>query len=69
MLTIFPFLVAIPIIKIIIVLAIIGGLLYVVNRVIPMPAWMRTVINVIVAIVVILWLLNVFGVGNMTLNV
>ncbi len=48
----------------VIVLVIIGVLLYVVNTVIPMVSWVKTVINVIVALAVCLWLLELLGVSG-----
>lgn len=51
-------------ISVIITLVLIGVLLYVVDRFIPMDAGIRTVIRVVVLIGVILWLLQVFGVAT-----
>jgi hypothetical protein len=48
-------------IHIIIVLIMIGVLLYLVNAVIPMDGKIKTIVNVIVVIAVILWLCEVFG--------
>ena len=45
----------------IIVLALIGLLLWVVNAHIPMDPKIKTIINVVALIVVILWLLSAFG--------
>lgn len=50
-----------PIIPMILILVLIGVLLYFVNMVIPMVPWMKTLINVVVALLVILWLLSLFG--------
>ena len=49
------------IIGLIITLAIIGFVLWLVNTYIPMDGKIKQVINVIVLIVVVLWLLSVFG--------
>jgi hypothetical protein len=51
-----------PLINVIIVLIIVGVLLWMVNRYIPMDQKIKTILNVVVVIVVVLWLLNVFGV-------
>jgi len=51
-------------ITILVVLIIVGVILYLVNQVIPMPDWVRIVINVIAALFVILWLLQVVGVDT-----
>ena len=48
-------------ISLIVMLIIIGVLLYLVNTLIPMDAKIKTIINVVVVIIVLLWLLQVFG--------
>ena len=48
-------------IHLIVILALIGVLLYVVNVYIPMDAKIKQILNIVVVIVVILWLLTVFG--------
>ena len=48
-------------ISLIVMLIIIGVLLYLVNTLIPMDAKIKTIINVVVVINVLLWLLQVFG--------
>lgn len=48
-------------IHVVIVLIIIGVLLWLINRFIPMAGSIKTILNVVVVIVVILWLLQVFG--------
>ena len=48
-------------IGLIVVLAVVGVLLWLVNTQVPMVAWMKTLINVLAIIIVCLWLLNVFG--------
>lgn len=50
-----------PLIHIIIVLIVIGVLLWLINRFIPMAGSIKTILNAVVVIVVILWLLEVFG--------
>ena len=54
-------------ISILIVLIIIGVVLYLVNTYIPMAAPIKTVINVVVVIALCLWLLNGFGLTNITI--
>jgi len=52
-------------IALIVWLVIVGVCLYIVNTVVPMPEWIKTVINVIVALAVVLWLLeHVAGVST-----
>ena len=48
-------------INLIVVLIVVGLLLWLVNRYIPMEARIKSILNVVVIIAVILWLLNVFG--------
>jgi hypothetical protein len=51
-----------PIIQIIVLLIVVGVLLWLVNNYIPMDAKIKTIINVVVVILVVLWLLQVFGI-------
>ena len=46
---------------IIIGLIVIGVLLYLVNAYVPMDPKIKTILNAVVIICVVLWLLNVFG--------
>lgn len=50
------------IIAVIVLLIVIGVLLWLVNTRIPMDATIKTIINVVVVILVIVWLLKVFGI-------
>jgi type IV secretory pathway TrbD component len=47
--------------QIIISLIVVGVLLWAVNSFIPMDAKIKSLLNVIVIVVVLLWLLSVFG--------
>jgi len=49
-------------IHLIIVLVVVGLILWMINRYIPMEARIKSILNVVVIIVVILWLLSVFGI-------
>lgn len=51
-----------PLIQLLEILVVVGVLLWVVNRFIPMQASIKTIMNGVVVIAVVLWLLNVFGV-------
>ena len=51
-----------PLLQIVVVLIVVGLLLWLVNRFIPMQGSIKNILNVVVVIVVILWLLDVFGV-------
>lgn len=48
-------------IQILLVLIIIGVILSLINRFIPMAASIKSILNAVVVIAVIIWLLNVFG--------
>lgn len=50
-----------PLIQVVIVLIVVGVLLWVVNRFIPMQGTIKSILNGVVVIAVVLWLLNVFG--------
>jgi hypothetical protein len=50
-----------PLIQIFIVLIVVGVLLWLVNRFIPMAGSIKSILNAVVVIVVVVWLLNIFG--------
>jgi hypothetical protein len=47
--------------SILVVLVVVGVILFLINNVVPMVAWMKQVINVLAALFVFLYLLQVFG--------
>ena len=49
-------------IQLLIVLVVIGVILWLINRYIPMQDSIRKILNVVVVIIVILWLLSAFGI-------
>ncbi|HLW97721.1 MAG TPA: Thivi_2564 family membrane protein [Candidatus Acidoferrales bacterium] len=51
-----------PLVQLALVLIVVGVLLWLVNRYIPMQGTIKSLLNAVVVIVVVLWLLNVFGV-------
>ena len=51
-----------PLLQIIIVLVVVGVILFLINNYIPMDATIKRILNIVVVIVVILWILRVFGV-------
>jgi uncharacterized membrane protein YGL010W len=51
-----------PILTILIVLIVAGVLLYIVNNYIPMDHKIKNILNAVVVLVVIGWLLKIFGV-------
>jgi hypothetical protein len=50
-----------PLIQVILVLIVVGVLLWLINRFIPMAGSIKSILNAVVVIAVVLWLLNVFG--------
>jgi hypothetical protein len=50
-----------PLLQILTVLVVVGVLLWLVNRFIPMQGTIKSILNAVVVIAVVLWLLNVFG--------
>ena len=50
-----------PLIHVVIVLVVVGVILWLVNNYIPMAGSIKTILNAVVIIVVVLWLLSVFG--------
>ena len=56
-------------ITIVITLVVVGILLWLVNTYIPMDGKIKKILNIVVIVVVVFWLLNVFGVWNYVRNV
>jgi hypothetical protein len=50
-----------PLIQILLALIVVGVLLWLVNRFIPMQGSIKSILNAVVVIGVVLWLLDVFG--------
>jgi hypothetical protein len=50
-----------PLLQIVLTLIVVGVLLWLVNRFIPMEGSIKSILNAVVVIGVVLWLLNVFG--------
>ena len=50
-----------PLVQLVVVLIVVGVLLGLVNRYIPMAGSIKSILNGVVVIGVVLWLLNVFG--------
>ena len=56
-----------PLIQLVIVLAIVGVILWLINSYIPMQTSIKKILNVVVVVAVVVWLLSVFGViGNIS---
>jgi len=50
-----------PLIQVLEVLVVVGILLWLVNRLIPMQGTIKSILNGVVVIAVVLWILNIFG--------
>ena len=50
-----------PLIHVVVVLVVVGILLWLVNSYIPMAGSIKSILNAVVVIAVVLWLLSVFG--------
>jgi hypothetical protein len=50
-----------PLIHVVLVLVVVGVLLWLVNSYIPMAGSIKSILNAVVVIAVVIWLLTVFG--------
>ena len=50
-----------PLVQLVLVLIVVGVLLWLINRFVPMQGSIKSILNGVVVIAVVLWLLNVFG--------
>ena len=57
-----------PILNIILVLIGVGVVLWLINRFIPMQSTIKNILNAVVVILVVIWLLKVFGVWDSLLR-
>jgi hypothetical protein len=57
------------VIQLLIMLIVIGVLMYFVNTYLPMAPPIKTLINVVIVLVLLLWLLRLFGFGDYTIGV
>jgi hypothetical protein len=51
-----------PLLTIVLVLIVVGVLLWLINTYIPMQGTIKSILNAVVVIAVVIWLLQVFGV-------
>ncbi|MBK7231741.1 MAG: hypothetical protein IPH93_05655 [Saprospiraceae bacterium] len=51
-----------PLINILVVLVVVGVLLWLVNTYVPMDSKIKSILNVVAVIIVIIWLLKAFGI-------
>ena len=53
-----------PLIQVLLELIVVGVVLWLINRFIPMQGTIKSILNGVVVIAVVLWLLNIFGLFN-----
>jgi hypothetical protein len=58
-----------PLLQVVIVLIVVGVLLSLINRYIPMAASIKSILNGVVIIAVVIWLLRVFGLWSYLTNI
>jgi hypothetical protein len=58
-----------PLLQVVIALIVVGVLLWLVNRFIPMAGTIKSILNAVVVIAVVLWLLNIFGLLQALTNI
>ncbi len=58
-----------PLIQLVLILIMVGVLLWLVNRYIPMQGAIKSILNGVVVIAVVLWLVNVFGLLSYFTNI
>ena len=59
----------VPLVQVLLTLVVVGILLWLVNRYIPMQSTIKSILNAIVVIAVVLWLLNIFGLLDSFTNI
>ncbi len=50
-----------PILTIVLTIIVVGILLYLINRFIPMEGTVKKILNIVVIVALVIWLLKVFG--------
>jgi hypothetical protein len=58
-----------PLMQVVVVLIVVGVILWMINRFIPMAGSIKSILNAVVVIAVILWLLKVFGLLSSLSNI
>jgi hypothetical protein len=59
----------VPLIEIVIVLIIVGVLLWLINTYIPMAPPIKSLLNAVVVIVLVVWILKIFGLWHYITNI
>jgi len=55
-----------PLVQVVVALVVVGVLLWAINNFIPMDGKIKQILNIVVVVMVVLWLLRVFGIFNGT---
>jgi hypothetical protein len=58
----------VPLVQVVLVLIVIGFALWLINRYIPMAGSIKSILNAVVVIFVVIWLLKLFGLWNSILS-
>ena len=58
-----------PILTIIIVILVVGVILWLINTYIPMQRTIKSILNAVVVIILVIWLLKVFGILDSLQNI
>lgn len=58
-----------PLIHVIVVLIVVGILLWLINRFIPMASSIKSILNAVVVIAVVVWLLKAFGLWSYIMKI
>jgi hypothetical protein len=58
----------VPLLQVVVVLIVVGVLLSLINRYIPMAGSIKSILNAVVVIFVVVWLLKVFGLWSYVTN-
>ncbi len=57
-----------PLIEVIIVLIVVGVIMWLINAYVPMASAIKSLLNAVVVIVLIVWILKVFGLWSSIMN-
>jgi hypothetical protein len=58
----------VPLVEVVVVLIVVGVLLWLINTYIPMAGAIKSLLNAVVVIALIVWLLKVFGLWNYVMS-
>lgn len=59
---------SVPLVEVVVVLIIVGVLLWLINNFIPMAGGVKSLLNAVVVIALIVWLLKIFGLWHWLLH-